>query len=88
MKFALPLVTLLLLTAFNSIVAFADPATGFDLRDACRATNLDPSSVNELQEMRQVRCVAYVDGVTDGWLLAGRSICAPAKVSVPVALRS
>jgi Rap1a immunity proteins len=82
MKVRLPLVTLFLLIVFNDTVSFAVPATGLDLRDACRATNLDPSSVNKLEEMRMFRCIGYVDGVTDGWLLAGRSICAPADATV------
>ncbi|MFZ0319926.1 MAG: Rap1a/Tai family immunity protein [Candidatus Sulfotelmatobacter sp.] len=73
----------LLFLAFN-LGSFADASTGLELRDACRATRLeaDTASATKLQVMKMVRCVAYVDGVTDGWVQAGGRLCAPQSATL------
>jgi hypothetical protein len=77
------LICLLLTFALNKHL-LAATETGMDLRDACRATHLDMNvdSATKLQVMKMVRCVAYVDGVTDGWVQAGGHLCAPASATL------
>jgi Rap1a immunity proteins len=71
------LFVLLLLLADGTQKTFADAETGLELRDACRALKVDPKAADKLQVMKMVHCVAYVDGIIDGWILAGRPLCYP-----------
>lgn len=75
------LLSLLFLLASNNRL-FAATETGIELRDACRATHLPAETATKLQVMKMVRCMAYVDGVTDGWVQAGLSLCVPAAVTL------
>lgn len=82
MKVALPLTVLLFLLAFNFESSFAGVLeTGSDLRDACGAIPPNLDSMTPMQGVKSMACVGYLSGVVDGWVLAGKPLCAPIKMS-------
>ena len=47
--------------------------TGGELLDECATVEKAPEDLNDQQAIRQVNCLYYIQGVTEGLLLAGKN---------------
>ena len=71
----------MLLLVLAPVTGLADSGGGLTLRDNCRIATKDSDSMSDFDRWKATRCMAYVEGVLDGWILAGGHLCKPEEVS-------